>query len=334
MSELIPIEERLPLWGTHLLEAIHTTRVAREPLIEGVLFKKSAHMIYAPSGIGKSTVSLQEAVQGTVEGKVFGEFHVPKPFNTLYLQMERSEDEALERLKTMIEHTPFDHNRFVLDTSFQEFNFKLEKHVTAALERMGKIIKSTFGHADLVKVDPIYTMIPGGLKDDEGASHIINFSKMIQYKFGSSVSMVHHTNRGIKDQETGERKGADMFGSGLFTWHCTGIYAMNKTKDGTCLTRDKSSQSNMEKKIDLVFNAESQLSYVKNSQNKLSKTDLLTNYLKACKVQDKTFTFDDMIEVSGVSTAYLRGLQGRHLKTELSIVGKSPTGAHLYKYLG
>ena len=330
--EILQPEEKQILWGQHLLDAINKTRVAREPLIDGILFKKSAHMIYAPSGAGKSMISLQEAIQGTVEGKVFGEFNVPKPFNTLYLQMERSEDEALERLKTMINHTPFNPDKFVLDTTFQEFNFRIEKHSIAAIDRVKKIVDSTFGIVYLIKIDPIYTMIPGGLKDDEGASYIINFSKFLQMKFGCSVSMVHHTNRGVKNPETGDRHGEDMFGSGLFTWHCTGIYSMRKTKDGTCLIKDKSSQSNLEKKIDLVYDGESQLSYVKNSQGKLSKTDLLNNYLKACKVQEKTFTFADMEEISGLSTSYLRGLQGGHLKTKLSIIGKSPTGAILYKY--
>ncbi len=331
--EILQPEHQI-LWGQSLIDAIHKTRVAREPLIEGILFKKSAHMIYAPSGVGKSMVSLQEAIQGTVEGKVFGEFNVPKPFNTLYLQMERSEDEVLERLKTMINHTPFNPDKFVLDTTFQEFNFRNEKHLEAAMARVKKIVDSTFGTVDLIKIDPIYTMIPGGLKDDEGASYIINFSKLLQLKFNCSVSLIHHTNRGIKDQETGERKGEDMFGSGLFIWHCTGIYSMRKTKDGTCLLKDKSSQSNLEKKIDLVFDHESQLSYVRNAQGKLSKTDLLNNYLRACKVQEKTFTFADMEEISGLSTSYLRGLQGGHLKNELSIVGKSNTGALLYKYIG
>lgn len=333
MSDSPQEEKHKPiLWGEELTKSIHSARVAREALIEGLLFKKSAHMKYAPEGIGKSLISLQEAVQGTVEGNlVFGEFLVPKAFNTIYLQMERPEDESLERLKTMTAHTPFDPNRFVLDCSFQEFNFKNEKHAKEAVERIGKIIKATFGKVDLVKIDPIYPMIPGGLKDDEGAAHIVNFSKNLQFKYDCSVDMTHHTNRGQKDKDTGERIGKDMYGSGAFLWHCTGIYSISKSKEGTSLKLEKSSQSNMERKIDLCFDGESQLSYVKNAQGKISKTDILMNYLKTCKLQEKTITFDDMERVSGMSTGYLRGLQGGHLKDKLTFVGKSSTGAHLYK---
>lgn len=323
------------LWGEYLLKSINQTRVTREPLIEGILYKKSAQMKFAPEGIGKSLISLQEAVQGTITGnKVFGEFNVPKAFNTLYLQMERPEDENLERLKTMIAHTPFDPNHFVLDASFQEFNFKNENHIKYAIERAKRIVSKTFGTVDLVKLDPIYTMIPGGLRDDEGAAYIIYFSKILQRIFGCSVDMIHHTNRGVKDKDTGERHGKDMYGSGSFAWHCTGIYSMSKTQEGTVLKLEKSSQSNLEKKIDLVFDAESQLSFVRGASGKLSKTELLMNYLRACKVQDKYFSFADMEQVSGLSTSFLRGLCGGHLKNELAFFSKTSTGAILYKYIG
>ena len=335
MSIETPADDREPLWGDNLLDAIKGTRATREALIEGIMFKKSAQMKYASEGIGKSILSLQEGVQGTVEGnKVYGEFLVPKAFNTLYLQMERHEDETLERLKVMTEHTPFDSKRFVLDTSFQQFNFKNENHVKLAIERVKSIVLKTFKTLDLVKLDPIYTMVPGGLKDDEGAAYICYFSKILQNIFGCSVDMTHHTNRGVKDRETGERIGKDMFGSGAFAWHCNGIYSIRKTREGTRMVLEKSNQSNLEREIDLLFNPESQLSFVKNAQGKLSKTDLLMSFLRACKTKDKAFTFEEMVEVSGVSTAYLRGLYGRHLKNELSIVGKSPTGAHLYKFIG
>ena len=100
------------------------------------------------------------------------------------------------------------------------------------------------------------------------------------------------------------------------------------------LKLEKSSQSNLEKKIDLVFDAESQLSFVKGASGKLSKTELLTNYLRACKVQDKYFSFADMEQVSGLSTSFLRGLCGGHLKNELTFFSKTSTGAILYKYKG
>lgn len=323
------------LWGENLIKAINSSRVSREPLIEGILYKKSIQMKFAPEGVGKSLISLQEAVQGTVKNnKVFGEFLVPEAFNTLYLQMERPEDESLERLKVMLNHTPFDPNRFVLDTSFQEFNFKNDSHSREALNRVKKIVSQTFGTLDLVKIDPIYAMIPGGLNDDEGASHIIQFSKMLQYTFGCSVDMIHHMNRGIKDKETGDRIGRDMQGSGTFLWHCSGVYSIRKTKDGVNWKLEKSNQSNMDKEVDLIYDPESQLSFVKNAQGKLSKTDLLMSFLRTCKLKDKTFTFAEIQDCTGVSTSFLRVLYGGHLKSELSIVGKSHTGAHLYKYIG
>lgn len=335
-SPITSIEEAQYLWGEKLLEALSTSKQSRDPLIENYLFTKSAHMKWAPEGVGKSIISMQEAIQGTVkDNMVFGYFHVPRAFNTLYLQMERPLDENLERLKIMKDHTAFDANRLVLDCSFQEFNFSNPAHLEKAIIRVGDIVKATFGkgNLDLVKLDPIYPMVAGGLKDDDKAAPIIQFSKLLQLNYGCSVDMTHHSNRGVKD-ESGERKGKDMFGSGSFAWHCTGIYSMTKTKEGLSMKLEKSSQSNLERHIDLKYDPQSHLSYVKNAQNKINKTDILMNYLRSCKSQDKTFTFEDMELISGVSTGYLRGLCSGQLKSQLEIVDKSPTGAHLYKFNG
>ncbi len=201
-----------------------------------------------------------------------------------------------------------------------------------ALQRVDKIVKNTFKEVHMIKFDPIYPMVSGGIKSDEDADPILEFSKRLQYEFGTSINMVHHANRGYMDKDTGVRKGQDMFGSGSFEWHCTGIYYIKETKEGTTWEVQKSNHKNLEKEIELVYDLESQLSYVKNQRGKVSKTDILMNYLRACENQEKVFTFEDMETVSGLSTSYLRVLTSGHLKSQLKISGKSSNGAHLYRF--
>ena len=325
------------LWGEKLKAALSEVRPVREPLIEGFLYKKSAHMIWAPDGAGKSFVTLQAAIQGTVtDGKVYGDLHVPQGFNTLYLQAERDKDESLERMKRMVNSTPFDAERFTLSTDLQDINLRNEKSFEKALVRVEEIISGTFKALDLFVIDPIYSMVRGGLKDDEGASYITEFSRLIQKRYGCSILLVHHANRGSRDKESGARIGEDMFGSRFLSAHCTGVYKLNLKADktGTTLSCEKSSNENLEERIELRYDPETHLSFSVDGDGRLSKTDLLHNYLRTCKANKKTFNFNDMLAVSKVSTSFLRGHLSRHLQNGLKIVGKSKHGTNLYEWTG
>lgn len=324
-------------WGESLEKLIHEVRPAREALIEGFLYKKSAQMLFAPDGAGKSLIVLQACIQGTVDGgRVFGELYVPKAFNTLYIYAERSIDEVGERLKRMTSKTPYDAQRFVVTADLQDINLRDQKSFTSGLERIKWIADTSMKQVDLVVLDPIYAMVRGGLKDDEGASFITEFSRLLQLHFGCSVLIVHHANRGQKDKESGKRIGEDMFGSRFLSAHCTGVYklSINADKTGTVLECEKSSAVNLERRIELTYEPETDLSWVRHKDGSITKIDKLYNYLRTCKRADKAFTFKSMLENSGVSTSYLRGLVMDTLSKDLKEVDKSKNGIILYKYLG
>jgi RecA-family ATPase len=324
-------------WGESLNKLINEVRPAREALIEGFLYKKSAQMIYAPDGAGKSLITLQAAIQGTVDGnRVFGELLVPKAFNTLYVQAERSVDENSERLKRMTSKTPFDLNHFVLTAGIQDVNLRDQKSFTSGLDRLKWIAEQSMKQVDLVVLDPIYALVRGGLKDDEGASFVTEFSRLLQFHFGCSVLLVHHANRGTRDKDTGGRVGEDMFGSRFLSAHCTGVYklTLNHEKSGTTLENEKSSNLNLEKRIELTYEPETDLSWVQHKDGSITKIDRLYNYMRLCKKLNKAFTFEEMQSNSLLSTSYLRGHLADTRKTELEIVSKGSKGKVLYKYVG
>ncbi len=324
-------------WGESLESLIHEVRPAREALIEGFLYKKSAQMLFAPDGAGKSLIVLQACIQGTVDGgKVFGELLVPKAFNTLYIYAERSIDEVAERLKRMTTKTPYDAQRFVVTADLQDINLRDQKSFTSGLDRIKWIAENSMKQVDLVVLDPIYAMVRGGLKDDEGASFITEFSRLLQSHFGCSVLIVHHANRGQKDKDSGKRIGEDMFGSRFLSAHCTGVYklTLNAEKTGTILECEKSSAVNLDKRIELVYEPETDLSWIRGKGGNISKMDKLFNYLRTCKQQGKTFTFEEMKENSGVSTSHLRNFLSGHPLNGVKISSKLKYGGNLYEYTG
>lgn len=337
MNQEVPQEENLEsfLWSDELKQAIETVKVVREPLIEHLIYKKSAHMMYAPDGVGKSTIALQMCMQSTVDGaRVFGEFHVPKALRILNLQMERDQDEILERLKTMSARTGFNPDNFVNTVALQGLDIADKGDFNEALRKIDHILHRSFARPDIVNIDPAYALLGTDLVTSKDIAPLANFSRKLQNEYGTTVHVVHHANRGVRDKETGERVYVDMFGSRFLSAHFTGVYKLQALDDdkGTVLTLDKSSQKNLEKKIELAFDVESQLSWFKYPSGLVSKKDKLYAFLRAQKAADKAFDYDEMMAASGMSQGTLRNVSSLHLKNELTLIGKTATGKNLYKF--
>jgi len=323
------------LWSNNLKEAIEKVNVVRVALIEHLIYEKSAHMIFAPDGVGKSTVALQMMMQSTVDGaRVFGEFHVPKALRILNLQMERDEDETLERLKTMLGRTGFNPDNFVNTTALQGLDISDKDDFNKALDIIDYILDETFCLPDIINIDPVYALVGNDMISNRDIAPLANLSRTLQNKYGCTIHMVHHANRGVRDKETGKRGNEDMFGSRFLSAHFTGIYKLEASQGdkGTILTLDKASQKNLEKRIELAFDTESQLSWFKYPSGLVSKKDKLYAFLRACKNSDKSFNYDELMEASGMSQGTLRNMSSLQLKNELVFVGKSNDGKNLYKY--
>ena len=115
-------------FGDNLETAIQTVRFERKPLIENFLYEKSALMLYADDGVGKSVLILQACMQATSsESKVFGEFDVPQDNKVLYFQMERHPDESFERMKHLVNVIPFKKENFALSVALQGVNLQEPK---------------------------------------------------------------------------------------------------------------------------------------------------------------------------------------------------------------
>lgn len=324
------------LWADKLKEAIDNVRVVREPLIEHILYKKSAQMMYAPDGVGKSLVALQMLMQATVDNsRVFGEFHVPKGIRVLQLQMERDDDETLERLKTMSARTAFNQDNFVLYTGLQGLDIADRHDFKTVLHKIENVLKNSFGLPDVINIDPANAILGTDMITNRDIAPLTNLSRMLQKQYGCSIHIVHHANRGQRD-ESGKRQHADMFGSRFMSAHFTGIYKLEALPDdsGVTLTADKSSQKNLEKKIDLAFDVESQLCWLKYPSGMVSKKDKLYAYFRACKTTKKSFTMQEMMMASGLSHGSIRNMSSLQLKNDLKISGKSNDGKILYEYTG
>ena len=324
-------------YNVSLREAIDFVRPERKPLIENFLYEKTSLMLFAPDGVGKSVLALQACMQATVgETKVFGQFDVPKPCKILYFQLERDPDETFERMKHMEKGFPFDISNFALSVILQGKNLQ-EKGITAeCLEDIRTTVAEIKFKPDIICFDPIYTLVAEGLEVTKACNAVTNFLRSVQLAYRCAIIAVSHANRGVRDLENpGKRVGEDLYGNRFLSAHFGGIYQIESIKDGagTRFKLVKSSLKNMEKSFELFYDPQLYRSMVL-ADGKLSKKDKLDNFLKTCKQLDKTFTFEEMLESSGLSDSPLRGHLSGYLKDTIKEVSKLKYGKLLYKYFG
>ncbi len=322
--------------GESLKTAMNTVHPERKALIENFLYEKSSVLLYADDGVGKSTLAMQSCMQATVKGsKVFGEFLVPRDNKILYFQMERHPDEAFERMRHMSKFIPFNPDNFALSVALQGINLQNDKSYARTLVEIVDIIGEIGFIPDVIVFDPIYTLTQSGLETAEACNAITNLFRTIQIQYNCTILATSHTNRGIRNpDDASKRIGKDMYGNRFLSAFFTGSYHIEAKPDGegSIWKLNKNSQNNLEKKIDLMFDASNYQS-VFLSDGKFSKKDKLDNFLKACKLQDKEFSYSDMKSNSGLSDSQLRGYLSGYLEDLIKESSKGKYGKLLYKNL-
>jgi len=324
-----------------LENAIEQTSPERIPIIENLLYEKSSILLYADDGVGKSVLCLQAAMQMTVgDSKLFNEYHIPEPRNVIYFQMERYVDESFERIKHMRTMIPYDSNRLIITTAIQGCDLQDKQSKQDTVRETVEILNHYKEHAgfkpDVIIFDPIYSMVADDLSTAPACNAITGFFRKIQTITESSIIATSHTNRGVRDKDSGyKRVGKDMYGNRFLSAFFTGSYQVTgKDEDGsgTCWKLNKNSQRNMDKKFSLNYDPATYCSWIDSNGN-MTKREKLDSYLMSCKKLNKEFSFEEMKSNSELSDSALRGHLSGYLKGKLDIVSKSSRGKILYRYL-
>ncbi len=332
-----PFSQHPTYFAASLEEAINTVHSERQPLIENFLYEKSALLIYADDGVGKSILCLQACLQATVkDSKVFGEFDVPHARKVLYFQMERHPDESFERIRHLKNVIPYDSKKFALSVALQGTDLQDSHSRLKALDIVKATMKEINFIPEIIAFDPIYVMASDDLSTAPACNAITSFFRVIQIGTNASILATSHTNRGIRSEEPPyKRVGKDMYGSRFLSAFFTGSYLIEQKSDssGSVFTLDKNSQKNLEKKFSLNYDASCYCSWI-DTDGKYTKKDKLDNFLKTCKNFDKEFSFKEMQDVSGLSDSVLRGHLSGYLEGHVKNSSKLSYGKLLYRFLG
>jgi RecA-family ATPase len=292
----------LALTNDKLEQLINNPLEDRKPYAEGLLYEKTMLMVAAEPGCGKSTIALQAAIELASGLPVFGYFQVPRPLKVLYIQWERSIIEVVERLQQLIKTYKLPKENLAVTDEYQKLN------IFRDYDLLIKCINRDCPKVDLIIIDPIYSTMIGGLKDDRPAAMFTHIMSKVQKSLGCSMWYNHHT---IKQQHSSDGKTIEkddpFYGSQWLKAHVTGSYHMKKSDEGVLLTCKKDNYSILTKSIDLAYNPETHVSLL-SDLTKLQPIDRLKAFLRSKQALKLPFTFAQIEAETQLCTRTVRRL--------------------------
>lgn len=288
------------------IESLDTTQV---PLVEGFLYEKSIHLIYADPGVGKSTIAIQLAASLSSGTKLFGQLDVPRPRRVYYIQMESSYEETIDRLRLIKETVPMNFGNLWIDDKLKGVNVCKEEHGRMVIDR----IRENCIIPELVIIDPIYAIVSGGLSKDDVASSFCRFSSLLQSELDCAVLHLHHTSKDVYSQD-GKKIDRDnsFYGSQWLAAHPHNMFHLTKPDpkrhDRVTLYRKKSRNANLLPEIMLHFDAETHTNYIETDPTQMSGKEKVIHFLRKYKESGAAVwpSFYDIQDKVQLSQSHLR----------------------------
>lgn len=290
--------------GEKLKDAIFAANPERHFLIDRLIPEHSITMFYGPDGCGKSTLLTQLAIQAASGLPVFGEFDVIRPLTVIYIMAERHISDTFEKIKRMSLCQEFKWENFAITSALQGINLLQPKENELFVQSVLKISRQ-FKKTDIVCLDPLYAMVPKGLKDEDGAGVITGITRRLINELDCAPIINHHPNRGVK-KEDGSRTEGDDFGSRFLSANCTAKYRIRQKGNGTEFENEKDSFTCCVKKFSLEFDLGSYLSNVDAASSKKSKRDMMLAYVVSIADREAFFTYQQLAKQFDSSPEYIR----------------------------
>jgi len=197
------------------VDLLNTTPKPRLYLVENFLARQIVAGLFAPGGVGKSSLTLNTAASVAAGRTLFGIFAVRAPGRVVILSGEDDREEIQRRLHritggfTSEEKALVGKNLFVIDLAdaFELFTRKPshgEIEITDVPAEIAKSIEDTVGKVDLVIVDPA-SRFRGG--DENFALDTTRFIQSLQFlrdRLEATIWLVHHVNKGARVNGAGQ----------------------------------------------------------------------------------------------------------------------------------
>lgn len=204
-------EEVLPLTGASLL-ALSKRSIPTDKTLLGDrwLCVGGGSLFVAPSGIGKSTMSVQSAALWSCGQPAFG-IKPARPLRVLIVQAEDDEGDLVEMAR-MIEHLDLSKDQTELVGRNTHLEFLNDKTGHAFTRRLDVML--TLWPCDLVIINPLSAYLGSDTKDEEKVNQFLRtWINPILTTHGVAAIFIHHTPKTIS-RDTSDWKATDWMYSG------------------------------------------------------------------------------------------------------------------------
>jgi putative DNA primase/helicase len=160
--------------------------VPRSFVLEPILARGSAALIYGPTGVGKSFAALGLALAAAGGGSFLG-WTAPRPYNVLYLDGEMAPEAVAGRLRLFGPPPPSLRMWLAADQKGQPLDL-------STLDGLTRLVRS-WDAVDLLVIDSLSSLAGGVQQRDSERWHELRYFLRLQQRSGRAVVMVHHANR-------------------------------------------------------------------------------------------------------------------------------------------
>jgi hypothetical protein len=189
-----------------------------EILRKRFLCRGHSMLLLGPTGIGKSTFSLQFAMHLALGKSLFGLDPV-RPCRVLYVQAENDEGDMAEMRDGVLA------GAHMTDSERHDAVNRVEicTVTDAAGDKFGTYLNElcALSRPDVVMVDPAFSYLGGATNDQEVVSHFTrHVLNPIIYKHNIALILAHHTNKPVKGVEKDSWTAGDFayLGAGSAEW--------------------------------------------------------------------------------------------------------------------
>lgn len=314
------------LTGDKFLEAIKEDKIQRKEIAEGLIYEKTSLLVSADPGVGKSTIATQVAIELAAGLPVFGYFNVPEPVKVMYIQAERDKLEFLERVYEMSKTYPIVAENIVVTDHYQVLNLVKPDDFDLFM----KCLKRDYGGAKVIFLDPIYSMVMGGLKDDTPSSIFTKAMSTAAKVLDCALWFNHHNVKAQYDKDGNKiKKKVPFYGSQWLLAHSTGAFDIAKEDKGVKMTNYKDNYKLLAESIPLEYDSETGLCSV--IGDRLDPMDRIKKYLDMREIDQKEFYFQDLEDFTKLCTRTLRKHWMHSLVQKRIVVVSTFKNKKLYK---
>lgn len=323
------LERRPASTGDILREELKHCEESPPFLVNDLFVQQGSFMLAGHGQCGKSSLSLCAVAAMTAGLPVWGQFVVPRPLKVFWVCGERTAREPKIRLKRMSNKVQFNPDNLWISDSFAS-TIDLTRQEQA--EEMVKTIKRDCPEPDIVVLDPLYSLVAGGLSEDRVASAVCRSFTILKTMLNCSLWITHHNVKSRlndKGEETNLKN--PLYGSVHLYNHVEAQYTVTRNggRDQSLLSLQKDSHSMLFESIPLKFDFDTYTAEMTGDKLPLKIRDRAILYLRQFQVSKQTFTFEEIQAATSISrTEFFRIIELPQFKDK--ILNESAVGVRAF----